>query len=127
MVLDMAGPVECPTLGGACWVVVIVDQYSRYTLTGLLKSKEIVPVLRETAAMIENQHGRKISHLHTDNGGEFVNKELRAFTQEQGMIHTTTAPHRPQMNGMAERMIQTIFNGVRCMLHDAPALNSPVP
>ena len=58
--------------------------------------------------MVENQTGRKLKCLRTDNGGEFKSDEFVKFYRERGIRREYTAPYSPEQNGIAERMNQTI-------------------
>ena len=66
--------------------------------------------------MIENQSGKRIKKLRTDNGLEFLSGEFEAFCKSEGITRHYTVPGTPQQNGVAERMNRTILEKVRCML-----------
>ena len=66
--------------------------------------------------MVENQTGRKLKCLRTDNGGEFKSNEFVKFCRERGIRREYTAPYSPEQNGIAERMNQTIQERVVSML-----------
>ena len=66
--------------------------------------------------MVENQTGRKLKCLRTDNGGEFKFEEFVKFCRERGVRREYTAPYNPEQNGIAERMNQTIQERVVSML-----------
>lgn len=46
--------------------------------------------------------------LITDNGSQFVAKDLKVFMRDQGLRHVRTSPYYPQSNGKIERWHQTI-------------------
>lgn len=66
--------------------------------------------------MIENKFGRKMKTLHSDNGGEFCNKELDDYLEKHGIQQETTAPHKPEQHGKAERENRTIVESARTMI-----------
>lgn len=66
--------------------------------------------------MVENQTGKKVKCLRTDNGLEFCNKAFDALCKESGIKRHRTCSYTPQQNGVSERMNLTIMNKVRCML-----------
>ena len=66
--------------------------------------------------MVENQTGRKLKCLRTDNGGEFKSDEFVKFCRERGIRCEYTAPYSPEQNGIAERMNRTIQERVVSML-----------
>lgn len=59
--------------------------------------------------MVENQIGRKIECLRTDNGGEFCSAEFDRFCKHHGIERHKTTPYTPQQNGVAERMNRTLM------------------
>ena len=62
----------------------------------------VFSIFSEWLAMVENQTGRKLKCLRTDNGGEFKSEEFVNFCREQ--------------NGIGERMNQTIQECIVSML-----------
>ena len=54
--------------------------------------------------MVENQTGRKLKCLRTDNGGELKSEEFVKFCRERGIRREYTAPYSPKQNGIAKRM-----------------------
>ena len=68
---------------------------------------------------MENQTGKKIKRLRTDNGLEFCNTEFDKFCAKYGIARHKTVRYTPQQNGLAERMNRTLLERVRCMLTNA--------
>ena len=66
--------------------------------------------------MVENQFGRKLKCLRTDNGGEFKSEEFVKFCRERGIRREFITPYSPEQNGIAKRMNQTIKERVVSML-----------
>jgi hypothetical protein len=66
--------------------------------------------------MITVQYNSKIQVLRSDNGGEYVNLELRSFLELHGIVHQTTCPYTPQQNGVAERKNRHLLEMVRASL-----------
>lgn len=58
----------------------------------------------------------KISKLKCDNGGEYYSKSLREFCDEKDIILSYTPLYTPQLNGVAERMNQTLLDKARSMV-----------
>ncbi|GJZ69499.1 retrovirus-related pol polyprotein from transposon TNT 1-94, partial [Tanacetum coccineum] len=52
----------------------------------------------------------------TDNGTEFVNKDLTDFYESVGITHEKTVPRTPQQNGVVERRNRTLVKAARTML-----------
>ena len=69
--------------------------------------------------MITTQYQSHIQVLRTDNGGEFVNQDLKKYLQEHGISHQTTCPYSPQQNGIAELKNSHLLEVVRASLFGA--------
>ena len=83
---DVFGPVPVPSLGGATYYVSFIDDFSRNTRFYFLKKKsEVFNKFKEYKALVENQTGKKIKLLRTDNGGKFCEKEFEKFCKECGI------------------------------------------
>ena len=67
--------------------------------------------------MVENESGKKIKTLRSDNGREFVKNEFESFLPKHGIQHQKTVPYTPQQNGVAERKNRTLVEMARCMLY----------
>jgi transposase InsO family protein len=67
---------------------------------------------------VENQIGKKIRVLRTDNGGEYTSKEFMDFCAGENIRRELTIPYNPQQNGVAERKNMAIFGAATTMLHD---------
>ncbi|GKC49201.1 retrovirus-related pol polyprotein from transposon TNT 1-94, partial [Tanacetum coccineum] len=52
----------------------------------------------------------------TDNGTEFVNKDLTDYYERVGIFHQKTIPRTPQQNGIVERRNRTLVEAARTML-----------
>jgi transposase InsO family protein len=67
---------------------------------------------------VENQTGKKIRVLRSDNGDEYTSKEFMDFCAGEGIRRELTIPYNPQQNGVAERKNRAIVGAARAMLHD---------
>ena len=45
--------------------------------------------------------------------------ELKSAASSELMLHLTSAPNRPQSNGVIERFPQLVIDGARCLLHQS--------
>jgi hypothetical protein len=116
---DVCGPMSVPSSSGYLYYVTFIDDYSRRTWIFFMKTKdEVFSRFREFRALVENQTGKKIKVLRSDNGGEYTSNEFRDFCKEAGIKRELTVPFNPQQNGVAERKNRTIVEVARAMLHD---------
>lgn len=87
-------------------------------MTFLQAKSAVVEAFRDFKAKVENQTGRRIRRLRSDNGTEFVNRDMKEICAKAGIIHETSVAYTPQQNGTAERMNRTLVERARCMLSD---------
>jgi transposase InsO family protein len=80
------------------YVEILPDQ-KRYTATGFW--------LRALRAF--RQRGIRVERVITDNGGAYRSRPFRKTCRWLGIAAKRTRPYRPQTNGKAERMIQTLL------------------
>ena len=70
--LDVWGPAPSPDLHGFRWFLIIVDDFSRFTWTYLLRLKsEVTMKFKHFNHMIERQFETKIKVIRTDNAKDF--------------------------------------------------------
>ncbi|UYV76893.1 hypothetical protein LAZ67_14002313 [Cordylochernes scorpioides] len=67
----------------------------------------------------ENQMNLKVSKIRCDNGGEYVNEDIKSWCKAKGIIMDLTIPHSPQLNGKAERLNRTLMEKTRALLIDS--------
>lgn len=117
---DLCGPMSTTSIGGALYVLVLVDDFSRMVFTYFLKTKfEVFDAFVKFRNQVENQTERRIKIFRSDNGTEFCNKRMQSEFDRCGIVHQTSNTYTPQQNGLAERTIRTITEKARCMLYDA--------
>ncbi|GKB26272.1 retrovirus-related pol polyprotein from transposon TNT 1-94 [Tanacetum coccineum] len=98
---DLCGPMRVASINGKKYILVIVDDYSRYTWTLFLRSKDETPeVLKDFLMMIQRNLQALVISVRTDRGTEFLNKTLNAFFKEEGIEHQTFTPRTPEQNGI---------------------------
>ncbi|KAE8692180.1 putative ROP-interactive CRIB motif-containing protein 6 [Hibiscus syriacus] len=111
---DVWGPSKTSSLGGNHYFVTFVDDFSRRVWVYLMKSKdEVLQIFLKWKNMIENQTGRKIKRLRTNNGGEYKSDPFFYVCHEYGIVRHFTVRHTPQQNGVAERMNRTLLEKVQ--------------
>nr|GEW93159.1 retrovirus-related Pol polyprotein from transposon TNT 1-94 [Tanacetum cinerariifolium] len=87
--IDLCGPMRVASINGKRYVLVIVDDYSRYTWTYFLRSKDETP------------------------------ETLHAYFTAEGIHHQTSVARTPEQNGVVERPNRTIVEAARTMLSTA--------
>ncbi|KAI3730158.1 hypothetical protein L6452_18834 [Arctium lappa] len=95
--MDLCGPMRTQSLGRKKYILVIVDDYSRYTW-------------------------KPVKLLRTDNDTEFKNKTVQEYLESVGISHQYSAARTPQQNGVVERRNRTLVEAARTMLsqYDLP-------
>ncbi|KAE9023991.1 hypothetical protein PR003_g14064 [Phytophthora rubi] len=115
---EVMGPMKTKSKGGARYVLTFVDDYSKYVVAYFIAKKSEAPVKFKTFMnWYENQWGERIKCLRSNNGTEFVNKEMDRFCTSNGIFHQKTVPYSPQQNDVAERMNRTTMEKARSMLY----------
>ncbi|GJS53020.1 retrovirus-related pol polyprotein from transposon TNT 1-94 [Tanacetum coccineum] len=115
--MDLCGPMRVASINGKKYILVIVDDYSRYTWTLFLRSKDETPkVLKDFLTMIQRNLQAQVISVRTDRGIEFLNKTLHTYFKEEGIEHQTSTPRTPEQNGVVERRNRTLVKAARTML-----------
>jgi len=122
---DICGPMSSLSLNGFLYYVIFIDDLSRKCWIYFLKLKsEAFIKFKEFKALIENQTGKRIQILRSDNGGEYESHEFESFCKEAGIKRQLTVPYNPQQNGVAERKNRTICEAAKAMMFDQDLPNS---
>ncbi|GJW13854.1 retrovirus-related pol polyprotein from transposon TNT 1-94 [Tanacetum coccineum] len=115
--MELCCPMRVTSINGKKSILVIVDDYSRYTWTLFLRSKDETPeVLKYFLTMIQRNLQASVIFVQTDRGTKFLNKTLHAFFKEEGIKHQTFTPRPPEQNGVVERQNRTLVEAARTML-----------
>ncbi|CAL9021129.1 unnamed protein product, partial [Prunus brigantina] len=81
-----------PTYTGAKYFVSFIDDCTRVSWVYLLKNKSdvssIFPIFHN---MIQTQFHVPVQVVRSDNGGEYLNSDLRTFFEQNGIIHQTSS------------------------------------
>ena len=117
---DLCGPMPVMSLNNAKYLLTFIDDYTRKTFIYFLKTKdEVFNKFIEFKTYAEKETNHEIKCVRSDNGKEFVNKQLDDYLKKNGIKHQLTADYTPQQNGVAERANRIILDKVRCMLIDS--------
>ena len=78
--LDLMGQTRTKSLGGKRYIMVVVDDFTRYTWVILLRSKSDAPEHIETlCSRLQNEKNLKIDRIRSDHGKEFENSYMEFF------------------------------------------------
>nr|GEW22619.1 retrovirus-related Pol polyprotein from transposon TNT 1-94 [Tanacetum cinerariifolium] len=98
--MDLCGPIRVESVNGKKYILVIVDDYSRFTWVKSLRSKdETLDFIIKFLKMIQV----RLKVPVTDNGTEFVNQTLREYYEQVGISHETSVARSPQQNDVIKR------------------------
>ncbi|GJZ49645.1 retrovirus-related pol polyprotein from transposon TNT 1-94 [Tanacetum coccineum] len=118
--MDLCGPIRIESINGKKYVLVIVDDYSRYTWTHFLRSKDETPaVLIDFLTLVQRGLHAQVRTVQTDKGTEFLNKTLHAYFEKEGIRHETSSARTPEQNGVVKRRKRTLVEAARTMLSAA--------
>ncbi|GJY35007.1 retrovirus-related pol polyprotein from transposon TNT 1-94 [Tanacetum coccineum] len=87
--MDLCGPMRVQSINGKKYILVIVDDYSRFTW---------------------------VKYIRTVNDTEFVNQVLTRYYENVGIFHQKSIPRTPQQNDIVERQNWTLVEATRIML-----------
>ncbi|XP_062864462.1 uncharacterized protein K02A2.6-like [Trichomycterus rosablanca] len=93
--------------------LVLVDAHSKWIEAYAMNSSTAVATIEKLRQSFST-HGLP-ECLVTDNGTNFTSAEFSEFMKQNGIRHLTSAPFHPSSNGLAERAVQTLKEGLRKM------------
>ncbi|GJT79360.1 retrovirus-related pol polyprotein from transposon TNT 1-94 [Tanacetum coccineum] len=107
--MDLCGPMRVESINGNKYFLVIVDDYSRYTWTHFLRSKDKTPeVLIDFLKLVQRGLHAQVRTVHTDKGMKFLNKTLHAYFAQEGIAYQTSTARTPEQNGVVKRWNRTL-------------------
>nr|GEZ60442.1 hypothetical protein [Tanacetum cinerariifolium] len=118
--MDSCGPMRVESINGKKYFLVIIDDYSIYTWTHFLRSKDETPeVLINFLRLFQRELHAQVKTVRTDKGTEFLNKTLHAYFASEGVHHQTFVARTPEQNGVVERRNRTLVEACRTILSAA--------
>nr|GEX10454.1 retrovirus-related Pol polyprotein from transposon TNT 1-94 [Tanacetum cinerariifolium] len=120
--MDLCGPMRVDSVNGKKYILLIVDDYSRFTWVKFLRSKdETANFIIKFLKMIQVRLKVSVRHIRTDNETEFVNQTLRDYYEEVGISYETSVARSPQQNGVVERRNRILIEAAYTIVdHQAP-------
>nr|GEU55721.1 retrovirus-related Pol polyprotein from transposon TNT 1-94 [Tanacetum cinerariifolium] len=108
--MDLCGPMRVEIVNEKKYILVIVNDYSRFTWVKFLRSKdEALDFIIKFLKMIQVRLKVPVHRMQTDNRTEFVNQTLHGYYEEVGISHETSVARSPQQNGTVKRRNRTLI------------------
>ncbi|GKC37587.1 retrovirus-related pol polyprotein from transposon TNT 1-94 [Tanacetum coccineum] len=121
--MDLCGPLRVQSINGKKYILVIVDDYSRFTWVKFLRSKDETPeFVVKLLKQLQVGLNKTVRNVRTDNGTGCVNKDLTAYYESVGITHEKTILRTSQQNGVVEQRNRTLVEDARTMLISSKAL-----
>ena len=93
--IDLMGPTRVQSLGEKKYILVVVDDFTRYTWVMLLRDKAKAPEkMIHLCKKLQVEKGIVIARIRSDHGSEFENTKLVTFCNDQG-THKFSLPKKP--------------------------------
>jgi transposase InsO family protein len=90
--MDTVGPSRVRSMGGKWYVLVIVDEYSRYSWVFLESNDEVFEHFQSLDLRLNNEHPNCLKAIRSDNETEFRNTSFDEFCLEHGIDQQFYAP-----------------------------------
>lgn len=115
---DVCGPIEVKSLGGARYFVLFKDDFSHFRTVYFIKQKsEVAELVKKYMRSMKSDMSCSVVVFRSDNGLEYINKNVKSFFESYGITHQTTVAYTPEQNGRAEREMRTIVEAARTLIH----------
>lgn len=103
--IDFAGPFMGHNF------LILVDGFTPWPEVHLMKSINAEKTIEKCLEIFTTFGLPQV--LVSDNGRTFISKEFKLFLNQNRIVHKCTAPYNPATNGLAERFVQTLKQGLR--------------
>ena len=95
--IDLMDPARVQSLGGKKYILVVVDDFTRYTWVVLLKDKAEAPKkIIHLCKKLQVEKETVIARIKSDHGREFENTKLATFCNDQDTHQEFSSPKTPQ-------------------------------
>ncbi|GJV73571.1 retrovirus-related pol polyprotein from transposon TNT 1-94 [Tanacetum coccineum] len=99
--MDLCGPMRVASVNEKKYILVIVDDYSRFTWVKCLRSKDEAPAfIINFLKMIQVRPKETVRRFRTDNGTEFVNQTLREYYEKLTAMASEHSSSGPALHEM---------------------------
>ncbi|WVZ75499.1 hypothetical protein U9M48_023545 [Paspalum notatum var. saurae] len=117
--MDTVGPARVASVGGKWYVLLVVDDFSRFSWVFFMESKdEAFGFVRDAVPRLRNESHKAMRAIRSDNGGEFRNSHFENFCRDLGLEHQFSSPYTPTQNGVVERKNRTLVEMARTMVDE---------
>ncbi|CAI7882467.1 unnamed protein product [Closterium sp. NIES-53] len=118
--MDLRGQARVSGQGRKRYFLLVVDEYTRYTMVIPLRSKGevpdvLIPWIRAVRLQLRERFTEDLPvlRLQSKRGGEFSSDLLRDFCRGEGILQSFTLPVSPKENVTAERRIGLVMEVAR--------------
>ena len=74
------------SIGGSCYFVTLIDDYTRHTWVCLIEKKsEVFAIFLKVKSLAERETGRKIKCLRSNSGKEYFSDHFSSYLQMEGI------------------------------------------
>jgi transposase InsO family protein len=116
--MDLMGPTRTASLGGKKYILVIVDDFSRYTWAIPIREKyDAFDAAQHLFKKIQVEQNFQIMRIRSDHGKELENSKFEEFCLSYRIKQEFSSPITPQQNGVVERKNRVIQEMARVMIH----------
>ncbi|WVZ93564.1 hypothetical protein U9M48_039534 [Paspalum notatum var. saurae] len=113
--MDTVGPARVASVSGKWYVLVVVDDFSRFSWVFFMEFKdEVFGFVRD----LRNESHKAMRAIRSDNGGEFRNSHFENFCRDLSLEHQFSSPYTPPQNGVVERKNHILVEMARTMLDE---------
>ncbi|WVZ89702.1 hypothetical protein U9M48_036071 [Paspalum notatum var. saurae] len=86
--MDIVGPARVASVSGKWYVLVVVDDFSRFSWVFFMEFKdEAFGFVWDLVLRLRNKSHKAMRAIRSDNGGEFRNSRFENFCRDLGLEH----------------------------------------
>ncbi|GJT81716.1 retrovirus-related pol polyprotein from transposon TNT 1-94 [Tanacetum coccineum] len=94
--MDLCGPMRVASVNGKKYILIVGDDYSRFTWVKFLASKDEAPdFIIKFLKMIQVRLNTTVRNIRTDNGTEFINQTLSSYYESVSIYHQISIARTP--------------------------------